>query len=129
MGGTYRVPLPHAPARLPSTTRRARARPQVAFTNSTNLVVSVPVPCSGTSRTGWRFSSSQCRINEVYGWAEYAEEYAAKVRCPYLDLRGEGERVPSHVLRQQRWLVTQLTFYPGTLCFALRFLVHAEPGR
>lgn len=52
---------------------------QVSFTNATNLVVGpIPVPCY-SQVSGSSFSYNQCSLNEIYGWAQWAEDYIQNV--------------------------------------------------
>eukprot|EP00195_Chlamydomonas_chlamydogama_P013521 CAMPEP_0202890338 /NCGR_PEP_ID=MMETSP1392-20130828/780_1 /ASSEMBLY_ACC=CAM_ASM_000868 /TAXON_ID=225041 /ORGANISM="Chlamydomonas chlamydogama, Strain SAG 11-48b" /LENGTH=657 /DNA_ID=CAMNT_0049573887 /DNA_START=125 /DNA_END=2099 /DNA_ORIENTATION=- len=53
---------------------------KVVFDEFSNVVVTnVSLPCAGVTRSGWRWDASQCRIDEVYGWAEATEEAASRM--------------------------------------------------
>lgn len=51
---------------------------QTVFLPEDNLVVGpIDVPCSGTTIWGGTFNGTNaCDTNEIYGWAQYAEQYA-----------------------------------------------------
>lgn len=50
---------------------------QTFFREENNLIVEgISIPCTGRLKNGLTFDSSKCGNNEVYGWVEYAENFA-----------------------------------------------------
>lgn len=50
------------------------------FKPQNNIVVGpINIPCNGVRADGSVWSSTTCSVNDRYGWAEFAEDYAVKV--------------------------------------------------
>ena len=52
----------------------------------------IPVPCNGTGSMG-PWNANECTGAEIYGWAEYGEQYVQRVRArgePGRHVRGQG---------------------------------------
>lgn len=71
--------------------------PQVVFDPANNAVAApIELDCQGTSRSGRNWNANNCGLNEIFGWAEQAEDYARNVWVCWadpwgvLDCRGGG---------------------------------------